>query len=124
MVAKEPVLSTDNFKQPKVLTGEDAISTLLVRLILLEPGTIPSHPTMGVGLRSRYRYKFTNKLNDLRKDISEQVNTFLPQYRGADVTIEATSGKELVITIQIDGTLYTYETTSEDEVITGLTELI
>lgn len=120
----EPVLSTDNFKQPKILSGEDAISTLLVRLILLEPGTYPAHPTMGVGLRSKYRYQYTDKLDDLRKDISEQISTFLPEYRGADVTIEATEGKELIISIEIDGTLYKYETTSEKDVITGLTDLI
>lgn len=121
---KEPILSTNNFKQPTVLTGQDAISTLLVRIILLEPGTFPEHPGMGVGLRSKYRYQLIKNLDNLRKRISEQINTYLPTYRGANITVEATQGQELVISIEIDGTLYKYETTSEKDIITGLTDLI
>jgi hypothetical protein len=51
--------SVDEFNNPKVYKNAEAVSTLLVRLLLLEPGTIQSHPNAGVGLISRYRYSDT-----------------------------------------------------------------
>ena len=57
-MSKDFLFSTDNFNQPKVVVeGKEAISTLLESLILLEPGTNPVRPEMGVELVSRYRYK-------------------------------------------------------------------
>ena len=47
---------------PKVLTGTNAMYTKIVYLLLLEPGKFQSHPTMGVGLRSRYRYNNSENL--------------------------------------------------------------
>lgn len=106
---KEYVLSINDIKQPKVLEGKEAIATLLVRLILLEPGTIPDKPLMGVGLKS-YRYSDKEGVSDLRKRISSQITTYLPRYQGADVTVKLNSNKTLTIGIAIDGVLYKYET--------------
>ena len=53
---KEHVLSLNNFNMPKVYNGSDAEYILIVRLLLLEPGKIQTHPYMGVGIISRYRY--------------------------------------------------------------------
>ena len=41
---KEYLLTTDEFRNPKVLEGAKAIGILLVRLLLMEPGTNPLHP--------------------------------------------------------------------------------
>lgn len=119
----EHVLSTDNFKQPKVLTGKEAIGTLLVRLILFEPGTDPCRPEMGVGLVSRYRYKTQDDLQELRNRISDQVATYLPNFRAVDVTLELKSDGVLDISIEIDGTLYKYETVVEKDRVVALNEL-
>ena len=48
--------SVDEFQNPKNYKNAEAIATLLSRLLLLEPGTIQSHPDMGVGLYSKYHY--------------------------------------------------------------------
>ena len=48
--AKEYFLSIDNLSKPKVVTGQEAIAYLLIRLLLLNPGSDPLHPEMGVGL--------------------------------------------------------------------------
>ena len=50
-------------KAPKVLDEKDATHTLIVRLILLEKGTYPTHPDMGVGIVSNYRFAFTEELD-------------------------------------------------------------
>ena len=73
-VYKEYVLSTNSFKKPKVLTGKTAIATLLVRIILLEPGTDPLQPEMGVGLVSKYRFLNGPLEVDLKNDIKSQVS--------------------------------------------------
>ena len=49
---REYLLDVDNFSKPKILTDQQAIAALLTRLILLEPGTNPLFPTMGVKVSS------------------------------------------------------------------------
>ncbi len=120
--AKEAVFSVNNFKQPKVLEGKDAIATLLVRLIQLEPGTYPSRPTMGVGLLSNYRYCDESKAKYLQTHIREQIATFLPQYQAVNVETKLVASK-LFIDITIDQTLYRYEAvqdTDDNKTIIGL----
>lgn len=107
---KEYVLSLNNFKEPKVLEGKEAIATLLVRLILLQPGTIQDRPGMGVGLVKNYRYSFEEKISDLRKEIKTQIATYLPTYQGADVDVVLNSDKSITIGIKIDEVLYQFET--------------
>lgn len=123
---QEMLLSTDNFKKPKVLEGKDAIGTLLVRLIQLEPGTYPSRPKMGVGLLSNYRYCDENKALELKDHIRDQIRTYLPEYQAVQVDTKLLSGGKLVIDIVIDQTLYRYETEQEtsDSRIVGLHSIL
>ena len=50
---RDYLLDVNNFEMPKIFNDQQAIAALLTRLILLEPGTNPLFPTMGVGLVSR-----------------------------------------------------------------------
>ena len=52
MAITEFSFSVDDFENPKTYKDAEAIATLLVRLLILEPGTFQSHPDMGVGLYS------------------------------------------------------------------------
>ena len=45
---KEFVISTNAFELPKILEGNEAEYTLIIRLLLLEPGTNQNHPDMGI----------------------------------------------------------------------------
>lgn len=117
-VYKEYVLSTNSFKKPKVLTGKTAIATLLVRIILLEPGTDPLQPEMGVGLVSKYRFLNGPLEVDLKNDIKSQVSKYLPQLECADVDISYTDDKRAVIKITIDDTIYTFDTSQLEVPIT------
>lgn len=129
-LTKEPCLSVDDFNRPKILEGREAISTLLVHLILLEPGTYASHPTMGVGLVSRYRYNDEESLKQLQQDIEEQITTFLPEFEAVDVNVymdrhspTKNTNNEIVIEIEVDGVIYKYETEKQADNKIGLMDL-
>lgn len=103
---QEYLLSVDSYNQPVVITDKEAIALNLVRLILLNPGSDPMRPEMGVGLKN-YRYSLT--LDDLSDRIQSQIATYLPQYQDANVAIIRTSDKVANIEITIDDTIYVYD---------------
>lgn len=123
---QEMLLSIDSFKKPKVLEGKEAIGTLLVRLIQLEPGTFPSRPKMGVGLLSNYRYCDEDKASELQYHIRDQIRTYLPEYQAVQVSTYLNNSKQLIIDITIDKTLYRYETEqqSDDNRIVGIHSIL
>ena len=80
---------------------------LLTRLILLEPGTFQSHPDMGVGLISNYRYRVDDGSlsSDLKARIQTQIDTYLPFLSGIDVVVMI-KDKSFYVTITIDTLVY------------------
>lgn len=110
----ERLLTTDVFKQPKVVTDKEAISVLLIRLILLEPGTFSTRPEMGVGLVSKFRYMDESNLSELKKEIRNQITKYLPMFQAVDVGLSMDQDKQLTIEIQVDDTLYKYETAKQE----------
>lgn len=79
---KEHVLSLNDFDMPKVYEAKDANYILIIRLLLLDPGKYQSHPEMGVGLRSKYRFNNNgdpNILAILQNDIKTQMSKYLPE---------------------------------------------
>lgn len=111
----EYVFSVDDFGSPIVLKNSEAIATILTRLLLLEPGTIQSHPDMGVGLVSRYRYSTESDINTLRDDFRAQIEKYLPQYQGVQVNCFL-QNKVCYINATIDDTIYAffYDTNTND----------
>lgn len=97
--------SVDDFQNPKTFKNAEAICTLLVRLLLLEPGTIQSHPDAGVGLISRYRYATEDAIPELRSEFQSQIDRYLPQFQG--IRISVTKKKDrILIAAEIDSILY------------------
>lgn len=105
---KEYLLSINEFIQPKVLSGNQAAYTQIIRLFLLDPGTNQTHPDMGIGIRSRYRFSDTSQISTLQEEAKVQMQTYLPNLLTTDVEID-TYGTTLIIFI-----------TSEDETIYGI----
>ena len=105
-ISEEYSFSIDDFENPKVYKNPEAVAVLLTRLLLLEPGTIQSHPEMGVGLYSKYMYSVNGiNVSNLKKDIQKQIVTYLPDYQSASVNVN--QDKETIyITIEIDSTIY------------------
>ena len=110
---KEYLLSTNEYREPKVIYGSEAYGILLTRLLLLEPGTNPLHPGMGVGLGPKYRFISENDMPMLQTLIQEQVNTYLPSEflttTKAYLELKPNS-KYLQITIIADDTKYVFDT--------------
>lgn len=120
-------LSKTNFKKPKVSEGAEAIAILIVRLILLEPGTIQSHPTMGVGLISKYRNRLDSEegiVNTFLSDLKFQIDSFLPQARAVELSGVFTN-KQLYVRMRINNKLYTAAFEDKDSTMEwiSLTEL-
>lgn len=113
---KEYCLSVDNFKRPKVYEHEQAIAILLTRLILLNPGSDPLHPDMGVGI-TNYRY-LLGKQDELEARITEQVSTYLQCFSSPKVEIVITEDKLCNIEITIDDVLYVYDSSEAPVPIT------
>ena len=117
---KAYTLSVDDIKRAKVENGERAIAIQIVRLILMEPGVNPLFPGMGVGIVSLCVGKTEDDLEAISSVINNQISTYLPTYRFADVELEISddTNHTLIINISINGTIYVYDTAKTETPIT------
>ena len=105
---KEYLLSLDNFNRPAEIQGGKAVAYLIARLIMMEPGADPLHPDMGVGLVSRYRY--SNKLDELKAAIKNQISIWLPDFvSDTDIALVITPDKVLNVEIMLSSTNEVYK---------------
>ena len=107
ILEREYTLSITPLNRPEVLKNQEAIAMLLLRLILLNPGSDPLHPDMGVGIIN-YRYAM-GKLDELKRRVEDQIHTYLPCFPAGNVEINITPTKLCNILITIDDVLYTYD---------------
>ena len=107
---REYCLSVNNYKQPKIYEKEQSIALLLTRLILLNPGSDPLHPEMGVGIIN-YRYAL-GMVEELKSKVVDQVKTYLPCFASPQVEIEVTEDKLCNIKITIDDVIYIYDSSN------------
>jgi len=110
---KEYLLTTNEYLEPKVVEGSDAYGINLTRLLLLEPGTNPLHPGMGVGIGPRYRFMSEGDIPALQSRIQDQVNTYLPSdfLTTTKVYLQLKEdSKYLLIVVEADDTKYVYDT--------------
>lgn len=103
----EHSFSIDDFKTPKVYQDNEAAMVMLTRLLILEPGTIQSHPTAGCGLNSRYKYAVDDGqvTSELQRDYQRQIQTYLPELEGAQVSCDI-KDSTLRILVQTNSFIY------------------
>lgn len=109
-------MTLNDFNMPKVLEGTYSMYTNLIYLILLEPGKFQSHPTMGVGLKSRWRYNNEEGfLFNLQREIQSQIERFLPSLTSVKVSL-AIQDTLLHITINTETAVYelTYNSSTDE----------
>lgn len=92
----EPLMSINKYHKPVVLTGSDAAVVQIIRLILLEPGTIQTHPNCGVGIVSRYRHSTQLDIRELEDVIATQISTYLPMYTTVRVAVEINNTEKAI----------------------------
>lgn len=85
---EEPLMSVDKFYKPVTVKNEDAAVLLITRLILLEPGTIQTHPNLGVGIVSRFRHGLDVDAKKLEAEIAVQISKYLPMFSTVQVSVE------------------------------------
>lgn len=113
---REYLLSVDDFNNPQIVEGKSAVALLLSRLILLEPGSDPLHPEMGVGIKN-YRFNSSkNALSEIRDAVQKQVETYLPSFQNSVIEVSLKEDKILNIHITVGDTTYVYssEVTESD----------
>lgn len=113
MITHEYDFVVDDFGNPIEYKNGKAIAKLLARLLVLEPGTFQSHPDMGVGLISKYRY--TMDAQALQADFRSQIAKYLPQFQAVEVYCKL-ENSVCYIGAKIDGYLYAffYDTESNE----------
>lgn len=108
---KENLLTVDEFNNPKTVTDIKACMILLIRLLILVPGTNPLHPGMGVGLGSVYRFITEDDLDALRDRIQNQIETYMPiEFQSANIELDINDKHNLIVKAILNGTVYTYDT--------------
>lgn len=105
------LFATSVFNKPLVIEDKEAILTLIVRLILMEPGTMSFIPEAGVGLVSKYRYLSKDMIPTLERDIEDQISRFLPYFKTVDIQITMDTNKILYIELNLDDNLFTLKST-------------
>ena len=109
----EHLIATDVYKRPFTIKDKDALAVLIIRLLIMHPGTNPLHPEMGIGLVERYRYCSADDISTLNSEIEEQMKQFLPNFRYTNVECTMVD-KYIDINIAIDDTLFSFTTQTDD----------
>ena len=116
---REHTISLNEFNRPTILLDQDATCLKLVQLILLEKGTFPTRPDMGLGIVSRYRYSSSEDLEQLKADMEEQMTTYLPELIATEIAISE-SDKEVKIAIVVDDVVYSLTFDKETKTLDSL----
>ena len=115
---REYTFGTNSFNKPNVLNGQQAVAARLMTLMMMEPGDDPLHPDMGVGLRTKFRYRVgENSLSELSERVEQQNLTYLPFYQNVNVSIIRTPDKICNIEISLGDTTYIYDSSATDNPI-------
>lgn len=105
---QEDVFSVNEFNEPKVYKNAEGAMMLLTRLLLLEKGQIESHPDMGVGLISNFRYADEGDIYRLRSSFREQIDKYIPSFTGCDITVEY-KDMTFFISVTMDGQVFGFK---------------
>ena len=118
---KEYSLGIDKFNRPAVYDEPKSTYIKIVRLILLEKGTYPTRPNMGVGLISNYRDFDDIKVGarKLKQDIMDQINTYLPEYKAVVIDTEFDK-KNITIDITINKITFQLTYNKEENTLSDL----
>ena len=107
---REYLLGVNSFNKPAVVEGAEATCVLLMELILLEPGSNPLKPRMGVGIKN---YRFAkDKTEELCERIRSQISEYIPEANSVTVEIQQITAQKVAnIRMNINGITYIYDST-------------
>ena len=92
---RDYLLDLDDIGKPKVVDMTDirrgklnSAATMIIRLLLLKKGTYPDFPNLGIDIRGRYRFMFSEELSTLESELTDQIETYLPELLPITVSAE------------------------------------
>ena len=75
---EEFYLDINDFQQVDSVNGLYAIARLIQILCILQPGTYPNHPDMGIGIQNfKFEYADSDTIASINSRISEQIGKYL-----------------------------------------------
>lgn len=85
---KEVGFGSDDMGRPKVLSQNASIAQIIYNIFLMEPGTYPSQPEKGIGIR-RWLYKTEDEIDstELKKRIFENCSDLISFLEFDDVEV-------------------------------------
>ena len=103
----------DDFNKPISYSGVDAWVHQIMQLCMLDPGSIPSNPTIGIGI-TRYEFLLEDDRRKLCNEINRQIPLFYPDMPFTEVTVEASQESSDVLYLV---TSFTYDGSVETAVV-------
>ena len=92
---RDYLLELDDIGKPKVVDMTDirrgklnSAATMIIRLLLLKMGTYQDFPNLGIDIRGRYRFMFSEELSTLESELTDQIETYLPELLPITVSAE------------------------------------
>ena len=92
---RDYLLDLDDIGKPKVVDMTDirrgklnSAATMIIRLLILKKGTYPDFPNLGIDIRGRYRFMFSEELSTLESELTDQIETYLPELLPITVSAE------------------------------------
>ena len=85
----------------------------IMQLCMLDPGSIPSNPTIGIGI-TRYEFLLEDDRRKLCNEINRQVPLFYPDMPFTEVTVEASQESSDILYLV---TSFTYDGSVETAVV-------
>lgn len=103
----------DDFNKPISYSGVDAWVHQIMQLCMMDPGSIPSNPTIGIGI-TRYEFLLEDDRRKLCNEINRQVPLFYPDMPFTEVTVEVSQESSDVLYLV---TSFTYDGSVETAVV-------
>lgn len=119
---KERLLSVNNYKKPKVLDTPKGNYYNILRLLLMEPGTNPLFPLMGIGIKSKSQFITEDKIQDLQVEINNQIEKYLSNLMATSVELVLDENKSLRISISTEAERYDFSSEDFDLSMDALVE--
>jgi hypothetical protein len=89
-MGNEHMLIRSPFNTSEMVNGNLALANIFQSILITEPGTYPTNPTLGIGIQAKYPFEFLDDytVSQLRNEIYDQISTFVPGINLFEVTIE------------------------------------
>jgi hypothetical protein len=94
----ECFLGVDDFGRNKIIKGADANAYRIQNLIMMEPGTDPALPEMGIGIKNfQFNLATPEEISTVSALIEQQIAKWLPDIIVDDLVVELLNNETLGI---------------------------